>query len=74
MVSFYDATLSAFWGRYAPVMTEIVLGVRNKNGDCLRLIQILGCLQQFHVIRDHLNSKCLTLIIVFDTQVWLSIQ
>ena len=25
-------------------------------------------LQQFRVIRDHLNSKCLTSIIVFDIQ------
>ena len=31
-------------------------------------------LQQFRVIRDHLNSKCLTSIIVFDIQVRSSIQ
>ena len=31
-------------------------------------------LQQFRVIRNHLNSKCLTSIIVFDIQVRSSIQ
>ena len=31
-------------------------------------------LQQFRVIRDHLNSKCLTSIINFDIQVRSSIQ
>ena len=31
-------------------------------------------LQQFRVIRDHLNSKCLTSIIVFDIQVQSLIQ
>ena len=31
-------------------------------------------LQQFRVIRDHLNSKCLTSIIVFDIKVRSSIQ
>ena len=30
-------------------------------------------LQQFRVIRDHLNSKCLTSIIVFDIHVRSSI-
>ena len=33
-----------------------------------------SALQQFRVIRGHLNSKCLTSIIVSDIQLRLSIQ
>ena len=40
------------------------------NFQCVQDLLFLRIfIQQFRVIRDHLNSKCLTSIIVFDIQV-----
>ena len=55
---------------YLPMLLFLLLHNNNiLSNDTPAMI-----LQQFRVIGDHLNSKCLTSIIVFDIEVQSSIQ
>ena len=50
------------------------LKLEDENCNLKEKVKNQSYLQQFRLIRDHLNSECLTSIIVFDFHVRLSIQ